>query len=161
MKEFVEQLKLYKEFIAIMAAVIGGSLFIANYFATKDALEKAKDQLAAEVGRNRRELAALVDERGCHLEHRITVADSNAQLVRFERDRIARSHEKITLQGKTGSHIDAAELAYTKERLEQITSELGDIEHEIDGLKTEIKQATKHIDAQTCSVSVRAPGEHA
>ena len=161
MKEFVEQLKLYKEFIAIMAVVIGGSLFIANYFATKDALEKAKDQLAAEVGRNRRELAALVDERGCHLEHRITVADSNAQLVRFERDRIARSHEKITLQGKTGSHIDAAELAYTKERLEQIASELGDIEHKINDLNADINQATKHIGAQSCSVSARAPGEHA
>ena len=161
MKEFVEQLKLYKEFIAIMAAVIGGSLFIANYFATKDALEKAKDQLAAEVGRNRRELAALVDERGCHLEHRITVADSNAQLVRFERDRIARSHEKITLQGKPGSHIDAAELAYNKERLEQIASELGDIEHKINDLNADINQATKHIGAQSCSVSARAPGEHA
>ena len=161
MKEFVEQLKLYKEFIAIMAAVIGGSLFIANYFATKDALKEAKDQLAAEVGRNRRELAALVDERGCHLEHRITVADSNAQLVRFERDRIARSHEKITLQGKTGSHIDAAELAYTKERLEQIASELGDIEHKINDLNADINQATKHIGAQSCSVSARAPGEHA
>ena len=161
MKEFVDQLKLYKEFIAIMAAVIGGSLFIANYFATKDALEKAKDQLAAEVGRNKRELAALVDERGCHLGHRITVADSNAQLVRFERDRIARSHEKITLQGKTGSHIDAAELAYNKERLEQIASELGDIEHKINDLNADINQATKHIGAQSCSVSARAPGEHA
>ena len=86
MKEFIEQLKLYKEYVILIVAIVGGCLFVINYFATKDALANTTKTL------NR-----LIDERECWLNNRITAAEISAGIGHLEREKIQKTSLKLDL----------------------------------------------------------------
>ena len=60
MKEFIELLKLYREYVITMALVVSGCLFVITYFAAKEALTTTQ-----------KTLSKVIEERQCWMNNRI------------------------------------------------------------------------------------------
>ena len=140
LKEFVDQIKPYKELAAIVVALVTGALFIANYFATKDALEDA-----------RKKLDALITQRECELSNRITIAESSARISTLEKQKLEKSLDRkelvISTIPKAPRHIQLI--------LTQRVSELGEtmsmLDRDISAERTITAEAKRAYEKHECS----------
>lgn len=140
MKEFIEQLKLYKEFILVIIGLVTGSIFIATYFATKDALTQAQKQLND-----------LIAERECQLGNRITIAEAGITLASLEREQIEKLRDKIDAQEELGKRSSAIEKKYIKEKIERIAADLTRLDVEIRTSREQRKQANDLLVRNACA----------
>ncbi|MDB5838546.1 MAG: hypothetical protein JWQ23_498 [Herminiimonas sp.] len=147
MKEFIEQLKQYKELVAMVASIIFFAFFIANYFATNSALEEAKAQIEL-----------LNAERECRLGNRITVAESNSAIAALEREQIEKMREKIEVQSTAARKANSIEETFARERLEKIAADLGRIDGDLKSLRSQSKQANEYLIRNACNTSAKQTG---
>lgn len=140
MKEFIEQLKLYREYILIMVALVSGCLFIINYFATKDALTSTQN-----------ELNALIAEGNCVLNYRVNQSEVSAAIANLEKERLEKLKLRVDLTRQSQDRLSSTEKLYNEEQLKQITKDFERIEKDLDGYRTTARVITEHMMNQACS----------
>lgn len=140
MREFMEQLKLYKEYVLIIVALVGGCLFVINYFATKEALSNSQNTL------NR-----LLDERECWLSHRITVSEVSAAIATLEKERLEKVRLKIELISKPIANAESSEALYKNEQLDQIAKDFLRIDEDLKGFRATARFANESMSNRACS----------
>jgi predicted nucleic acid-binding protein len=111
-KEFIEQVKLYKEYVLTIAAIVGGISLLMNYFATNEELMTTKQTL------NR-----LINERECWLSSRITISEVAAAIANLERERLEKTRLKIDLSSQAQTQLSPVNELYKKEQLDQISKD--------------------------------------
>jgi hypothetical protein len=140
MKEFVEQLKLYKEYVLTVIALVGGCLFVANYFATKEALSSTQNAL------NR-----LVEERECWLNNRITISEVRAAVANLEKERLEKQRLKFDLLHRDNRSVSDVERLYAKEQLDQYGRDFKRIDEELDAYRITSKIAADNLTNGMCN----------
>jgi hypothetical protein len=139
-KEFIEQLKLYKDFIFTIGAIVGASLLIVNYFATKEAL------LSTQTALN-----GLINERECWLNNRITVSEVAAAIANLERERLEKTRLKIDLSFQSQAQPSSANELYKKEQLDQIARDFQRIDEDLKAYRITSKVASENIFSGACA----------
>lgn len=120
MKEFIEQLKLYKEYVLITVGIVAGSLFLVSYFATKEALASSENAMSR-----------LIDERECLLNNRIAITEVSAALANLEKERLEKTRMKIDITYRQQAKMSPVDKLYNKELLEQLAKDFQRIDEEI------------------------------
>lgn len=119
-KEILGHLNVYKELIALLVAAVGGVVYVANYFATKEALDSVKKGLDIAIGQH-----------NCNLANQILLAQSSARLGWLEKDRIDKIRETTNLEEVTLPKAPEAVIPYLKTQLGVLKSDLAKTESEI------------------------------
>ena len=140
MKEFIEQLKLYKEFIFTIVAIVGGCLLVMNYFATKEALMTTQHTLNN-----------LINERECWLNNRITISEVGAAIANLERERLEKTRLKIDLSSQTQTQLSPTNELYRKEQLDQISKDFQRIDEELKAYRITSKVASESLFHGACT----------
>lgn len=139
MKEFIEQLKLYKEYIIMIVVIVSGCLFVINYFATKEALTTT-----------RKSLSLLIDQRECWLKNRIMTVDMSASIANLERERLEKTRAKIELAFKSPASLSHVDRMYKQEQLEQISKDFQRIDEELKAYRNRSREASEKLSEGTC-----------
>ena len=147
MKEFIEQLKLYKELVAIVISVVGGAFFVLGYFATKSALDETREQLNL-----------LVAEKECWLSNRVSALEAGTEIARLERDQLEKLQDKTQLSERLGRSSGQAEKLFLQGRLEKLQVDLDTIAGEIAKLRGTIRQADQALIRSECARRQSAGG---
>jgi hypothetical protein len=140
LKEFVEQLKLYKELLAIVAAGVVGSLFVVSYFATKEALDDAHQRLDA-----------LITQRECELSSRITIAESSVVISRLEKEKLENTIHKKELLTTAIPKAPAGVQAILREQVSALEAKRIEIADEIATHKKVSAEARRALDTRECA----------
>jgi len=140
LKEFVEQLKVYKEFLAIVVGLVAAALFVVNYFATKDALEDA-----------RKKLDALITQRECELSNRITIAESSASISRLEKEKLEKLLERKELFSSSIPKAPPRIQEILNQQKSAMDEKMVDLSTEIAREKKTILEARRALDRHECS----------
>jgi hypothetical protein len=146
MKEFLEQVKQYKEFIFIIVAIVSGVFFVMNYFATKEALNQTE-----------RKLDKLQVERDCRLDKRVAVAEASAAIAALERDQIEKMREKIEIEQAASKSKNPLDQQIAEMRLQKITVGINQLERDLDRHRDERSIATDILVKNACTVGDAAP----
>ena len=136
----MEQLKLYKEYVLTIVALVTGCLFVLNYFATKEALTTTQNAL------NR-----IVDERECWLNHRITISEVSAAIANLEKERLEKIRMKIDLVAKQKGDPKTAEQMYMREQLDQIAKDFLRIDEDLKAFRITAKIAGENLFNRACA----------
>jgi hypothetical protein len=147
MKEFIEQLKQYKEFVFIIIAIVSGVFFVANYFATKEALSQTE-----------KKLDKIQIERDCRLDNRVAVAEASATISELEREQIEKMRERIQLQQETTSK-DPVSRQLAEERLQKLVTGINQLEHELDRQRNVKTIANDILIKNACTIRETASGQ--
>ena len=139
MKEFIEQLKLYREYILIIVALVSGCLFIANYFATKDALTKTQS-----------ELNSLIAEGNCSLNYRVNQSEVNAAIANLEKERLEKMNLRVELTMRSKGGLSQMEKLYNDEQLLQVTKDFERINQDLTAYHTTSRTITDHLMNRAC-----------
>jgi hypothetical protein len=145
MKEFIEQLKQYKEFIVIIVAIVSGIFFVLNYFATKEALDQTE-----------RKLDQMQVERNCRLDKRVAVAEASAAIAALEREQIEKMSEKIELEKKSAASKSSVDRQVAEMRLQKITIGITQLERDLDRHRNVRTIATDMLVKNACTLSEAA-----
>lgn len=140
MKEFIEHLKLYKEYVITMIALVGGCVFIASYFATKEALTTSKQDMISEI--NMRE---------CWLNNRITVSEVAAAISALEKELLEKRRLRMDLTLRPEKSLEPAEKLYNKEMMEQIGKDFLRIDEELKAYRITAKVAAGNLMNASCN----------
>ena len=151
MKEFIEQLKLYKEFIFTIVAIVGGCLLVMNYFATKEALMTTQKTLNDALMTTQHTLNNLINERECWLNNRITISEVGAAIANLERERLEKTRLKIDLSSQTQTQLSPTNELYRKEQLDQISKDFQRIDEELKAYRITSKVASESLFHGACT----------
>jgi predicted nucleic acid-binding protein len=145
-KEFIEQVKLYKEYVLTIAAIVGGISLLMNYFATNEELMTTKQTL------NR-----LINERECWLSSRITISEVAAAIANLERERLEKTRLKIDLSSQAQTQLSPVNELYKKEQLDQISKDFQRIDEELKAYRVTSKIASDNLFNGTCRILKEVP----
>jgi len=120
LKEIVEYLKLYKELILMAIAAVGAVVYVVNYYATKDALDKVKMAIDKTIAQH-----------NCDLANQILIANTSSRLNWLEKDRIDKIREKSTLETVSIPKAPALIVPYLRTQLDILKSDIAKIESDI------------------------------
>jgi hypothetical protein len=140
LKEFVEQLKLYKELITIVAAGVAGAFYVAGYFATKDALTDT-----------RKKLDSSIQQSECAMGIRITIAESTVTISGLEKQKLEKILERKELTTDIIPKSPERIKLILQQRVAGIDSDMVLISSEINAAKKEISAAKHMSDKNECS----------
>ena len=146
-KELVEQLKTYKELVAIIAAAIAGLVFVVNYFATREALDAAQ-----------KKLDSLITQRECELSNRIAVAEVTLEISRLDKDRLDKSVQRKELKA-TSRNAPAAVRALLDDQVSALDVQIKEITDQITSERKVAAEAQRVLSRRECGAKVLARGD--
>jgi hypothetical protein len=151
MKEFIEQLKPYKEYVLLIIGIVGGCLFVINYFATKEALANTTDALNKALANSQATLNRLIEERECWLNNRITVAEVSAGIGHLEREKIQKTSLKLDLLAKVRKDEKTPTQLAINEQLGEIVQDMKRIDEDLKNFRFTQQQLNVTLYDRTCS----------
>jgi hypothetical protein len=139
LKEFVDTVKLHKEYVLFTGGLVIAVSFVMNYFATREALDGAQ-----------KKLDALITQRECELSNRIAVAELTLVISRLDRERLETASQRKEL---VATHREAPPRVkpVLQEQITALESKIKELGEEIAVEKKAAAQARDVLKGRECA----------